>query len=110
MQLPAAAPPASVARAFHALSDPSRVAILRQLGRGECCVCDITDALDLTQPLLSFHLKVLRESGLVTTRKDGRWAWYALAPEGLKSLKTWLERLEVTARRVLPVTEDGCCG
>ena len=50
---------------------------------GERCVCDLQDELDAAQSRLSFHLKVLREAGLVTDRKEGRWSYYTLVPEAL---------------------------
>ena len=58
---------------FHALSDPTRLALLTRLRNGERCVCDLMDVLDAAQSRLSFHLKVLKEAGLVTDRRDGRW-------------------------------------
>ncbi len=64
---------------FHALSDETRLAVLEMLADGERCVCDLQDALDVAQSRLSFHLKVLKESGLVTDRKEGRWSYYQLA-------------------------------
>jgi ArsR family transcriptional regulator len=96
------APPATVAQAFHALADDTRVAILRQLARGERCVCDIQTGLELSQPLLSFHLRVLRQAGLVKARRDGRWAYYALDPAGLAPLRQYLDRLQQAAERALP--------
>jgi ArsR family transcriptional regulator len=72
---------AQTAALFHALSDETRLAIVERLRGGERCVCDLTDLLDAAQSRLSFHLKVLRESGLVECRKEGRWAYYWLRPE-----------------------------
>lgn len=63
---------------FHALSDETRLAILDMLRDGERCVCDLQEALDAAQSRLSFHLRVLRDAGLVTDRREGRWAYYAL--------------------------------
>lgn len=81
---PVALRPAHLARAatlFHALSDETRLTVLEMLRGGERCVCDLQAALDIAQSRLSFHLKVLKEAGLVRDRKDGRWSYYALAPE-----------------------------
>jgi ArsR family transcriptional regulator len=100
MQLATA--PGTVAQAFHALSDETRVAILRQLAKGERCVCDIQAGLELSQPLLSFHLRVLRKAGLVQARKEGRWAYYAVDPAGLEALRVYLERLQIAAERGQP--------
>src|SRR3954452_3713620 len=63
---------------FHALSDSTRLSILQRLRMGERCVCDLTDALDAAQSRLSFHLKVLKDAGLVTDRREGRWMYYTL--------------------------------
>jgi len=71
------------ARLFHALSDETRLAVLEMLGDGERCVCDLQDALEAAQSRLSFHLKVLKEAGLVVDRKEGRWSYYALVPDAL---------------------------
>ena len=63
---------------FHALSDVTRLALLDQLSNGERCVCELTDAMKAGQSRLSFHLKVLKEAGLVTDRREGRWSYYTL--------------------------------
>lgn len=68
---------------FHALSDETRLAVVQLLGDGERCVCDLQMALNVAQSRLSFHLKVLKEAGLVTDRKDGRWSYYTLVPDAL---------------------------
>lgn len=78
--------PADVDRAvalFHALSDVTRLSILEMLRDGERCVCELQDELDAAQSRLSFHLRVLREAGLVADRKDGRWSYYSIIPEAL---------------------------
>jgi ArsR family transcriptional regulator len=72
---------ARAAHLFHALSDETRLAILDMLRDGERCVCDLQGALDAAQSRLSFHLKVLKEAGLVSDRKEGRWSYYTLVPE-----------------------------
>ena len=74
---------ARAARLFHALSDETRLRILERLRRGERCVCELTDALDAAQSRLSFHLRILKEAGLVTDRRDGRWSYYAVNPDAL---------------------------
>ena len=67
--------------AFHALSDETRLAVLEMLRDGERCVCDLQAELDAAQSRLSFHLKVLKDAGLVTDRKVGRWSYYAVNAE-----------------------------
>ena len=61
-----------------AIADPTRIRILAALRRGELCVCELVDALEISQSTLSGHLQVLRETGAVITRKDGRWIYYSL--------------------------------
>lgn len=94
-------PRATVRRSgqFHALSDGTRLEILELLRGGEHCVCELTEALDLGQSLLSFHLRTLREAGLVTDRREGRWMYYALVPETLEALAIHLTGLK---RQVAP--------
>ena len=68
---------------FHALSDETRLAALEMLRSGEKCVCELQDTLEAAQSRLSFHLKVLRDAGLVEDRKEGRWSYYSIIPEAL---------------------------
>lgn len=63
---------------FKALSDETRLRILKLLERGELCVCDITAALDMIQPKVSFHLSTLKGAGLLKDRREGRWTHYRL--------------------------------
>ena len=93
---------------FHALSDETRLAIVQRLRSGEHCVCDLTDLLDAAQSRLSFHLKVLKEAGLVTDRKDGRWVHYSLNREAFTEVQEVLGELKPAARRLV-VRQDGCC-
>src|ERR1035437_10870570 len=74
---------ARLARLFHALSDETRLRIVGKLLGGEQCVCNLTDALDAGQSRLSFHLKALKDAGLVTDRRAGRWIHYLLNPQTL---------------------------
>ncbi len=69
---------ARAAHLFHALSDETRLAILDMLRGREQCVCDLQTSLGAAQSRLSFHLKVLKDAGLVTDRRDGRWSYYTL--------------------------------
>jgi len=63
---------------FKALSDETRLRIIKLLEQGELCVCDITAALDMVQPKVSFHLSALKEAGLIKDRKQGKWIHYNL--------------------------------
>ncbi len=78
---------ARASRVFHALSDETRLCLVVMLRDGERCVCELTEALQSAQSRLSFHLKVLKEAGLVTDRREGRWSYYALVPGALESMQ-----------------------
>lgn len=67
-----------IAAGFHALSDPLRIQILELLREQELCVCELCDRLLVSQSKLSFHLKTLKEAGLVRSRQEGRWIYYSL--------------------------------
>jgi ArsR family transcriptional regulator len=71
-----------------AIADPSRVRILSALRGGELCVCELCDALDMTQSTLSTHLQVIRAADLVTTRMVGKWNYYAIAPDAKRLLES----------------------
>ncbi|GEL48154.1 transcriptional regulator [Cellulomonas hominis] len=75
-----------LSRTFKALGDPTRLRLLSLIAAhegGDACVCDLTEPLDLTQPTISHHLKVLREAGLVTSERRGTWVHYRIVPEVL---------------------------
>lgn len=97
--------PATALARFHALSDPTRLEIVRRLRHGERCVCELQDLLDAAQSRLSFHLKVLRESGLITDRKDGRWVYYTLSHDALDEVGRVVDDL----RSTLPGREPAAC-
>jgi len=67
-----------IVRIFKALSDETRVRIIKLLEHGELCVCDIGAALGMGQPKVSFHLGVLKNAGLLKDRKQGKWVHYSL--------------------------------
>jgi len=75
---------------LQALADGNRLRILDALRDGERCVCRLMESLEMGQPLLSHHLKVLREVGLVSGRRDGRWVHYSIIPEALSELEALL--------------------
>ncbi len=108
MSITIAADLARAARLFHALSDETRLRIVQMLQGGERCVCDLTGALDAAQSRLSFHLKTLREAGLVSDRRVGRWVYYSLVPGALEEVG----ELAVALRPVEQpwrVQGEGCC-
>ena len=97
---------------FHALSDETRLQILDLLRDGERCVCDLQTDVGAAQSRLSFHLRVLRDAGLVTDRKDGRWSFYALAADTLAEVHDHVVSLRsatALGRKKLPLIAR-CCG
>ena len=94
-------------RWFHALSDETRLQLLTRLREGEQCVCDLTDALEAAQSRLSFHLKTLKDAGLVTDRKQGRWVYYALNPDTVAALARFIDDLK-PSRRGLSILSRRC--
>ena len=89
---------------FHALSDETRLEIIQLLRKGERCVCELTDSLDAAQSRLSFHLRVLRDAGIVRDRKDGRWVHYELDPDAFEEIGAVVESMKPRAAR-----SGGCC-
>jgi len=85
-----------LARSLKALADPARLRLISIIAASEgqeACVCDLTEPLNVGQPTVSHHLKVLADAGFVTRSKRGTWAYYALVPGALDSVA----RLLVTA-------------
>lgn len=82
---------ARAAELFHALADVTRIEILEELRDGERCVCELTGSLGAGQSRLSFHLKVLKEAGLITDRPEGRWMYYRIRAEAFDELEELLE-------------------
>lgn len=78
MQTVSTQTPIEIVSGFHALSEPLRIQVLELLRTQELCVCELCEHLGVTQSKLSFHLKNLKEAGLVRARQDGRWIYYSL--------------------------------
>lgn len=104
---PAKAAADAIARLGHALSDPTRLAILDRLRNGEECVCNLVDLIGGGQSRLSFHLRTLKEAGLVQDRRDGRWVHYSLSPAALTLLHGFVADLEKCCS--LPAKGGSCC-
>jgi ArsR family transcriptional regulator, arsenate/arsenite/antimonite-responsive transcriptional repressor len=94
---------------FHALSDETRIEIIDMLESGERCVCELQDTLNAAQSRLSFHLRVLKDAGVVTDRREGRWSYYELNREAFDEAEAILRELRPRARRA-SLRADGCCG
>jgi ArsR family transcriptional regulator len=93
---------AALARVFHALSDETRLRIVGRLLTGEQCVCDLAGALGAAQSRLSFHMKALKDAGLVTDRREGRWIHYAIVPDAIQQIERFLSNVAARAAK--------CCG
>ncbi len=82
-----------MAAKFKALSDPVRLQLLSSIAShagGEACVCDVSAGVQVSQPTVSHHLKVLRDAGLLTSRREASWVYYAVVPEELAALSALL--------------------
>ena len=93
------------AKVFKALCDPKRLAILEQLRGGEKCACVLQEPLDLTQSGLSYHMKILCDSGIVTSRQEGKWTHYSLSKSGSEYASKRL--LELTTPNI--ENQSSCC-
>ena len=83
-----------LAHRFKALADPVRLRLLSLIAShadGEVCVCQLTDAFELTGPTISHHLKVLREAGLIDGERRGTWIYYRALPDALRTLSGVLD-------------------
>lgn len=83
----------TLAGAFKVLGDPVRLRLLSVIAgqaSGEACVCDISPSFDVSQPTISHHLKVLRDSGFVTSERRGTWVYYRIVPSAVAPLTTLL--------------------
>jgi ArsR family transcriptional regulator len=93
---------AKTAELFHSLADETRLDILDQLKDGERCVCELTDALQTGQSRLSFHLKVLKDAGLIHDRPEGRWIYYSLNFDSVEELGDLVASLKAVRKTVRP--------
>ncbi len=96
------------ARWFGALGDETRLRIVERLRDGEECVCNLTDTLETGQSLLSFHLKILKDAGILRGRREGRWIYYSLNPEILEEMGDLLDALRSSRPRASATTRR--CG
>lgn len=94
------------AELFHALSDEARLEIIKILLDGEHCVCDLQAHLDVAQSRLSYHLKVLKDAGVVTDRREGRWSYYTLDRDAIVEAEGLLAALRPASGRRLAAR---CC-
>lgn len=102
--MPQHAQTGEISALLKALADPIRMDVVQTLAGGERCVCELTETLGLAQSRLSFHLKVMRQSGLITAREEGRWVYYKLVPQAFEQLQEWLNSL----KRLSQERAQGC--
>ena len=105
---------------FQAVAEETRLNVVRLLSRGERCVCELQGELGAAQSRLSFHLKKLKDAGVIADRKQGRWVYYRLVPEALEEMRSVLGELrccedpsDLVLLQVEPVgrrkSNTGCC-
>ncbi|WP_313585224.1 ArsR/SmtB family transcription factor [Lacrimispora sp.] len=93
------------AKIFKAFCDEQRLAILELLQDGEKCACELLEKLDITQPTLSHHMKILCNSGIVVGRKEGKWMHYSISASGTEHVKTLINEITlVTSNK-----PNSCC-
>jgi len=92
------------AQVFRAFCDINRLIILEMLRNGERCACILLEKLDISQPTLSHHMKILCDSGIVVPRKVGKWTYYSISAKGSERAKEMLTMLTSVTE-----SDDGCC-
>jgi len=78
---------------FKALGDENRIRILKMLYSGEKCACKLLEELNISQPTLSHHMKILCDVGIVTGRKEGKWTHYSICCDGVKHIRGLMKEL-----------------
>lgn len=91
---------------FKAFCDENRIRIIRMLSSGEKCACKLLEELNVTQPTLSHHMRILCDSGVVVGRKEGKWMYYSISEEGSTAAIDMLK--ELTARKS-GCSSESCC-
>lgn len=95
-------------RVFKALCDENRLEILEKLRSGEKCACVLLEQMDIGQSGLSYHMKILCDSGLVASRQEGKWTHYTLSESGRDNAIELLK--EITTPNTKTITKRSCCG
>lgn len=96
-------------RRFQAVAEETRFRIVQLLADGERCVCELQAELDAAQSRLSFHLKKLKDAGVVSDRRDGRWVHYSLVPEALEEMRAFLGEVKPGEGWMPTARRDGPC-
>ena len=87
----------SNAKIFQALSDPNRLIIIEMLQSRERCACELLENLNIVQSTLSHHMKILCDSGLVNSRRNGKWMYYSLSKDACEAAKKLLNEITMIA-------------
>lgn len=82
-----------IAVIFRALGDENRIRILKMLCGGEKCACKLLEELNIRQPTLSHHMKILCDAGIVTGRKEGKWIHYSICCDGVRQIQVLMKEL-----------------
>ena len=80
-----------MAAMFKAFADENRIQILELLRDGERCACRLLEEMNITQPTLSHHMKILCDSGIVVGRKEGKWMHYSISADGLENIRNYID-------------------
>ena len=97
------------ARVFKAFCDEKRLTILEMLQSGEKCACVLLEKLDISQPTLSHHMKILVESSIVAARKESKWTYYSISIEGSEDATRLLSKLTTVTVDENDNNNAGCC-
>ena len=89
-----------------AMSDANRLKVIEMLTQDEKCGCELLDELQVTQPTLSHHMKVLGDRGLVSSRKDGKWSYYTINCDRFKEYKDYISAISCCEN----AAQTCCCG
>ena len=93
------------AEIFKSFCDENRIRILEMLKSGEKCACNLLDELNVTQPTLSHHMKILCDASIVDSRKDGKWTYYKISSDGKSNAMLLLDEILTPNSE----TKDTCC-
>ena len=98
-----------VANICKAMSDSNRLKIIEMLTQGEKCGCSLLEELQVTQPTLSHHMKVLSDCGLVSSYKDGKWQHYSINCEKFKEYKDYIAKITCCENISKDCNSEKCC-
>lgn len=93
---------------FKALGDENRIKILQLLSTGEKCACHLLEEIDITQPTMSHHMKILCDAGIVNGRKEGKWMHYSISEKGTAFAKQCFDFL-LNANKTHETKDKSCC-